>query len=65
MKAAWATRKCGVRQRTPVCSRTDQRIEPNAGDRNKVVDSILPTDRWADKTNELRVGAILKVLCRS
>ena len=64
MEAAWATRKCGIRQRTSVCSKTDQRIEPNAGDRNKVVNSVPPTDRWADRMNEPGVGAILKVLCR-
>jgi len=33
--------------------------------RNKVVDSIPPTNRWADKTDESRVGIVLEVLCRS
>ena len=64
MKAVQITRKCGVRQKTSVCGRTDQRVEPNAGNRNEVVNSIPPTDRWADGTNEPRVGAILEVLCR-
>ena len=65
VEAAQATRKCGVRQRTLVCGRTDQRIKLNAGNRNKIVNSVPPTDRWANRTNEPRVGAILKVLCRS
>ena len=37
----------------------------NVGDRDKVVNGIPPTNRWADGTNEPRVGAILEVLCRS
>ena len=65
METAWVTRKCGVRQRTPVCSRTDQRVELNARNRNEVVNSVPPTNRWTDRTNEPRVGAILEVLCRS
>ena len=64
VETTWITRKCGVRQRASVCSRTDQRVEPNAGNKNKVVDSVPPTDKWADKTNKLRVGAIPEVFCR-
>ena len=29
------------------------------------VDSIPPTDRWADKMNEPRVGTVLEVLYES
>ena len=64
VEAVWATREHGVRQKTPVCSRTDQGTEPDVGNRNKIVDSIPPTDRQADGTNEPEVGAILKVLYR-
>ena len=45
MKAVRITKKCGVRQKTPICGRTDQRVEPNAGNRNEVVDSVPPTDK--------------------
>ena len=33
-------------------------VEQVAGDQNKVVDCILPTNRWTDRKNEPRVGAI-------
>ena len=36
MEAVWVIRKYGVRQRTLVCSRTDQKVELNAGNRNKM-----------------------------
>jgi len=34
-------------------------------DRDKVIDSVPPTDRWADGMDELRVGTVLEVLCGS
>ena len=49
--------------RTPVCHRINKGIKSDAGNKNKIVDGILPTNRWADGTNKLRVRAILKVLC--
>ena len=44
MEAAWVARKHSVRQGTPVCSRTDQGVESDAGNRNKVIHSIPPAD---------------------
>ena len=49
--------------RTPVCYRINKGIKLDAGDKNKIVDGIPPTNRWADGTNEPRVRVILKVLC--
>ena len=36
VEAVWVIRKYGVRQRTLVCSRTNQKVELNAGNRNKM-----------------------------
>ena len=49
--------------RAPVCNRVDERIEQDARDRNEVVDSISPTNRWADRTDKPRVRTVLDVLC--
>jgi len=54
VKVAWITRKCGVRQRSSVCDRIDKGVEQNVGDQDKVINSVPPTNRWADKTNEPR-----------
>ena len=39
--------------------------DKDAGNRNELVDSILPTNRWADQMNKPRVGTVLEVLCGS
>ncbi len=62
MEIAWITGECGVGQGTAVCSRTDQGIEQDVGYRNEVVNSVPPTNRWADRTYEPRVGTVLEVL---
>ena len=54
MKATWATQKCGIRQRAPVCSRINEGTEQDVGNKNKAVNSIPPTDRQADRMDKLR-----------
>jgi len=39
--------------------------ELNKMNRNEVVNSVPPTNRWADQTNKPRVGIVLEVLCGS
>ena len=63
MKATWTTRKCSIEQRATVCSGVDEEAEQNAGNRNKIVNSVLPTDRWADITDKPRTGTVSLVLC--
>ena len=63
MEVAWITRKCGVGQRTSVCSRVDKGVESDVGNKDEVVNSILPTDRWADGMDEPRTGVVSLVLC--
>ena len=65
MEVAWTTGECCVRQRTTVHGRVGKEIEQNAEDRDKIVNSIPPTDRWADRTNKPRVRTVLKALCGS
>ena len=48
MEITWVAGKCNIRQRTPVCSRIDEGVKPDVGDKDKVVDSISSTDRWTD-----------------
>ena len=48
-----------------VCSRINEGVKQDVRNRNKVVDSIPPTDRWANGTNEPRTGTVLEVFCES
>ena len=58
------TKKCSIGQRAAVCSGVNKRVKSDVGNRNKVVNSILPTNRWANRMNESRVGAVLAILHR-
>ena len=57
--------ECSIGQKIPVCGGIDKEVEQNVGSRDEVINSILPTDRWADRTNKPRVGTVLEVLCGS
>ena len=46
---------------TSICSRFDERVEQDVKNKDKVVDGIPPTNRWASGTYESRVGAVFKV----
>jgi len=63
MKATWSAGKCNIRSGSTICSGVNKGAELDAGDRDKTVDSISLIDGWVNRTNEPRVGAILKVLC--
>jgi len=62
MEATWSARKYNIRLGSTICSGVNEGAELDVGDRNKTVDSIPPTDGWANRMNEPRVGAIFKVL---
>ena len=65
MEVARVTGECGVGSRTSVCSGIDKGVESDVGDKDEVVDSVPPTDRWADGMNESRTGAVSPDLCRA
>ena len=62
MEVAWTTGECSVRQRTLVCGRVDEGVEQDIGNRDETVNSILPTNGWANRKNEPRIGTISLVL---
>ena len=53
-EVAWITGECSVRQRSSICSRVDKEAKSDVGNRNEVVDGVLPTDKWADGMDEPR-----------
>ena len=63
MEVTRTARKHNIRLGSTICSRTNERVEQNVGNRDEAGNSIPPTYGWADGTNEPRVRAILKVLC--
>ena len=63
MKATWSARKCNIRSGSTICGEVNKGAELDARNKDKTVDSIPLTDGWANRTNEPRVGAILKILC--
>ena len=63
MEVAQVAGECSIEQRTTVHSGVNKEAEQNAGNRNKVVNSIPPTDGWANEMNESGVGAVLEVFC--
>ena len=62
MEVARITGKCDFRQRTTVCSRDDKGVEQNVGDRNKAI--LSPRNRWTNRENKLRAGAIFENVCK-
>jgi len=62
MEVAWTTREYSVRQRTPVCGRVNKGVEQDVGNRDKTVNSIPPTNRWANRKNKPRIITISLVL---
>ena len=65
MKVAQVAREYCVRQRITVCNGDDKRVEQDAGNWDKAVDIIPPTNWWADRENEPGTGIVPKVLCWS
>ena len=64
MEVAQITGKHSVRSRTSICSRFDERVEQDVRDKDKIVNSIPPTDGWANRTYESGVGAVFEVFHR-
>ena len=65
MEVAQVTGKHRVRLRASICSRFDKRAEQDVRNKNEVVNSVPPTDRWANGTYESGVGAVSEVFHRT
>ena len=65
MKVAWIAREYSVRLRTSICGRIDKEVKQNVGDKDKVVNSVPPTNRWTDRTYESRSRTVLEVFHRT
>ena len=61
MEVAWVTREHSIGLETSICGRFDERVEQDVRNRDEVVDSILPTNGWANRTYESRVGVVFEV----
>jgi len=58
MEVAWTTKKCSIGQRSLVCSRIDKGVEQNVGNWDEIINSILPTKKWADRMNKPRTWTV-------
>ena len=58
MIAVWLARKHHYGQKSTVHSRDDKGVEFNVGSWYKVVDSLLPTNRWTDGKNKSKARTI-------
>ena len=61
MEVARITREHSIGLGTSICSRFDKRVEQDVGNKDKVVDGVPPTNRWANGTYESGVGAVFEV----
>ena len=52
MEVTWVAGKYSIKQRASVCSGVDKGVKQDARDTDEVVNSVPPTDRWADRVNE-------------
>ena len=61
MEVTWIAREYCVRLRTLFCGGFDKRVEQDVRDKDKVVNGVPPTNRWANGTYESGVGAVFEV----
>ena len=64
VKIIQVTGECNKQQGTTVCSRVNEGVQQDVGNRDKIIDGIPFTNRWADRTDKLSVRIILEVLYR-
>ena len=64
IEVAWITGKHSVRSRTSICGRFDERVEQDVRNKDEVINSIPPTDRWANRTYESGVRVVFEVFHR-
>ena len=65
MEVAWIAGEYSVRLRTSICSRIDKGVKQNVGNKDKVVNSVPPTNGWANETYESRSRTVLEVFHRT
>ena len=46
-----------------MCSRNDEGVKQNVGDRDKAINGLSPRNRWTDGEDKLRAGAIFENIC--
>ena len=63
IEVARITREYCIGSGTSICSGFDERVEQDAGNKDKVINSIPLTNRWANRTYESGVGAVFEVFC--
>jgi len=61
MKVAQITKECSIGSGTSICSRFNERVEQDARNKDEVVDSVPPTNGWANGTYESGVRAVFEV----
>jgi len=62
MKVVQTFRKHCIRQRSVVCSRNNEGVEPLIGNPNETLDSLLPSNRWTDGKDKPGVGTVFEGL---
>jgi len=65
MKVVWIAREYSVRLKTSICGGIDKGVKQNVGDKDKVVNSVPPTNGWANGTYKSRSRTVLEVFCRT
>ena len=65
MEVAQITREHSIRSETSICGGFDKGIEQDVRNKNEVVNSVPPTDGWANRMNESEVGTVSEVFCRT
>jgi len=62
MEVTWTSRKYCIRQRSIVCSGNDEEAELIIRNSNKTLNSLSPTDRWANRKDQPRIKTVFEGL---
>ena len=65
MEVVWISGEYSIRSRTSICSGIDKGVKQNIGDKDKVVNGVLPTNGWVDGMYESRSRTVLEVFYRT
>jgi len=58
IKVAQTFRKHCIGQRSAVCGRNNEGTKPLIGNPNETLDSLLPSNRWANRKDKLGAGIV-------
>jgi len=62
MEVIWFSWEYHIQQRIVVCSRLNKEIKLNTKNKNKIINSISPLDRWTNRTDEPEIRIVFKIL---